>query len=102
MNPSPEERPVRAASTLILLRDAADGVEVLMLKRHGLSETLGGAFVFPGGKVDAEDAARGVDEKWALAEAKAIDGPVRAILPLYETEVRGTAMLKRMADQLFA
>ena len=29
MNPSPEERPVRAASTLILLRDAADGVEVL-------------------------------------------------------------------------
>jgi len=57
MNPSPEERPVRAASTLILLRDAADGVEVLMLKRHGLSKTLGGAFVFPGGKVDAEDAA---------------------------------------------
>jgi arsenite-transporting ATPase len=29
------------------------------------------------------------------------DGMVRAILPLYETEVRGTAMLKRMADQLF-
>ncbi len=28
-------------------------------------------------------------------------GQVRAILPLYETEVRGTAMLKRMADQLF-
>jgi len=30
------------------------------------------------------------------------DGMVRALLPLYETEVRGTAMLKRMADQLFA
>jgi arsenite-transporting ATPase len=30
------------------------------------------------------------------------DGMVRAILPLYETEVRGSAMLKRMADQLFA
>jgi arsenite-transporting ATPase len=30
------------------------------------------------------------------------DGKVRALLPLYETEVRGTAMLKRMADQLFA
>jgi arsenite/tail-anchored protein-transporting ATPase len=29
------------------------------------------------------------------------DGMVRAILPLYETEVRGSAMLKRMADQLF-
>jgi len=33
---------------------------------------------------------------------KEFDGMVRAILPLYETEVRGTAMLKRMADQLFA
>ncbi len=30
------------------------------------------------------------------------DGQVRALLPLYETEVRGAAMLKRMADQLFA
>ncbi len=33
---------------------------------------------------------------------KEFDGQVRAILPLYETEVRGTAMLKRMANQLFA
>jgi len=32
---------------------------------------------------------------------KEFDGQVRALLPLYETEVRGTAMLKRMADQLF-
>jgi len=30
------------------------------------------------------------------------DGMVRAILPLYETEVRGSAMLQRMANQLFA
>jgi anion-transporting ArsA/GET3 family ATPase len=33
---------------------------------------------------------------------KEFDGRVRALLPLYETEVRGTAMLKRMAGQLFA
>jgi arsenite-transporting ATPase len=32
---------------------------------------------------------------------KEFDGQVRALLPLYETEVRGTAMLKRMADELF-
>lgn len=47
---------VRAASTLILLRDADHGPQVLMLKRHGLSDVLGGAFVFPGGKLDAQDA----------------------------------------------
>lgn len=29
------------------------------------------------------------------------DGQVRALLPLYETEVRGVEMLKRMADALF-
>lgn len=33
---------------------------------------------------------------------KEFDGQVRALLPLYETEVRGVPMLKRMADQLFA
>jgi arsenite-transporting ATPase len=30
------------------------------------------------------------------------DGQVRALLPLYETEVRGVPMLQRMANQLFA
>ncbi len=32
---------------------------------------------------------------------KEFDGQVRAILPLYETEIRGVPMLKRVADQLF-
>jgi len=30
------------------------------------------------------------------------DGQVRALLPLFETEVRGVPMLRRMADVLFA
>jgi arsenite/tail-anchored protein-transporting ATPase len=33
---------------------------------------------------------------------KEFDGQVRAILPLYETEIRGVPMLKRMADALFS
>jgi 8-oxo-dGTP pyrophosphatase MutT (NUDIX family) len=40
----------------MMLRDRGDGLEVFLLKRHGLSDVLGGAFVFPGGKVDALDA----------------------------------------------
>ena len=48
--------PVRPAATVILLRDGVSGLEVFLLKRHGLSDVLGGAFVFPGGKVDAADA----------------------------------------------
>jgi 8-oxo-dGTP pyrophosphatase MutT (NUDIX family) len=37
------------------LRDAAEGLEVFLLRRHAQSAVLGGAYVFPGGKVDAED-----------------------------------------------
>lgn len=48
--------PPRPAATVIMLRDAAQGLEVFLLKRHGLSDVLGGAYVFPGGKLDANDA----------------------------------------------
>jgi 8-oxo-dGTP pyrophosphatase MutT (NUDIX family) len=49
------ETPVRDASTVVLLRDAQDGLEVFLIKRSGLSDVLGGAYVFPGGKLDAAD-----------------------------------------------
>lgn len=49
--------PPRAAATVVMLRDGAAGLEVFLLRRHGLSDVLGGAHVFPGGKVDADDAA---------------------------------------------
>lgn len=48
--------PPRPAATVVLLRDAPAGLEVFLMKRHGLSDVLGGAYVFPGGKVDAADA----------------------------------------------
>lgn len=49
--------PVRSAATVVMLRDAPQGLEVFLIRRHGLSDVLGGAYVFPGGKVDALDAA---------------------------------------------
>ena len=48
--------PPRPAATIVMLRDGADGLEVFLLKRHGLSDVLGGVHVFPGGKVDLRDA----------------------------------------------
>jgi 8-oxo-dGTP pyrophosphatase MutT (NUDIX family) len=50
------ETPPRDAATVVMLRDAPGGLEVFLLQRHGLSDVLGGAYVFPGGKIDAEDA----------------------------------------------
>jgi 8-oxo-dGTP pyrophosphatase MutT (NUDIX family) len=45
----------RDAATVLLLRPAEQDFEVFMVKRSGLSDVLGEAHVFPGGKVDAAD-----------------------------------------------
>ncbi len=45
----------RPAATLILLRDSPAGPEVLMLQRTQSAVFLGGAYVFPGGSLDATD-----------------------------------------------
>lgn len=44
----------RPASTVIVLRDTTDGLEVL-LGRRPVHQAFGGAWVFPGGAVDPED-----------------------------------------------
>jgi 8-oxo-dGTP pyrophosphatase MutT (NUDIX family) len=49
------ETPAPSAS-VVLLRDGPGDLEVFLLRRHSQSFVLGGAYVFPGGKVDAEDA----------------------------------------------
>ena len=48
--------PPRPAATVIMLREGVDGLEVFLIKRHVKSNVLGGAYVFPGGKVDKLDA----------------------------------------------
>lgn len=46
----------RPAATVIVLRPSAEGLEVFCVLRHQKSGFLGGAVVFPGGKVDPKDA----------------------------------------------
>lgn len=45
------------AASLILLRDGADGPEVLMVRRHEGLRFAPGATVFPGGRLDPDDQA---------------------------------------------
>ena len=47
--------PAIPAATVVLLRDGADGVETLMLRRNSKLAFAGGAWVFPGGRIDPED-----------------------------------------------
>lgn len=55
-NEIPEARP---AATLILLRDTDDGMQVLMVRRNATLKFYGGAWAFPGGRVDPEDCVEG-------------------------------------------
>ncbi len=52
----------RPAATVIVLRDSAEGPEVFLVRRHEGTAFMGGAHVFPGGRVD--DADREADPSW--------------------------------------
>jgi len=54
---------LRAAATVLVLRDGAMGPEVFMVRRHDRSAFMGGAHVFPGGAVDAADR-DAADSQW--------------------------------------
>jgi 8-oxo-dGTP pyrophosphatase MutT (NUDIX family) len=57
------------AATVVLGREGAEGLEVLMLRRNS-KLAFGGMWVFPGGRVDEADRATGDDEvSWARAAA---------------------------------
>ena len=55
LNQTAVDTPPRPSSTVLLLRDGAAGIEVLMQRRHEKNEQWAGAYVFPGGKVDRAD-----------------------------------------------
>jgi 8-oxo-dGTP pyrophosphatase MutT (NUDIX family) len=48
-------QPPKPAATLLLLRDGEQGPEIFCVERNKASRFLGGALVFPGGKVDPQD-----------------------------------------------
>ena len=46
---APVARPLRAAATVVVMRDGEQGIEVLMLRRTESRDQASGAWVFPGG-----------------------------------------------------
>jgi 8-oxo-dGTP pyrophosphatase MutT (NUDIX family) len=52
----------RPAATVVVLRDRSTGPEVFMVRRHEGTAFMGGAHVFPGGRVDAGD--HGGSDAW--------------------------------------
>jgi 8-oxo-dGTP pyrophosphatase MutT (NUDIX family) len=66
----PAAAPAAPAATVVVARvvpdDGQGAFEVYLVKRHGRSGFMAGAHVFPGGRVDDDDAAEGAD-RFALA-----------------------------------
>ncbi|MDQ3060421.1 MAG: MBL fold metallo-hydrolase [Pseudomonadota bacterium] len=56
LHPAREPVPTRPAATVLLLRDTDQGLEVLMTRRSMTASFVPGAYVFPGGGIDAADA----------------------------------------------
>ena len=87
--------PPRASATVVLLRDAPQkGLEVFLLRRHMASAVLGGAYVFPGGKLDDADcdpalhAHMGTDPHVLHRALGEPDLPVTTAVGLYVAAVR--------------
>ncbi|MDZ4825369.1 MAG: NUDIX domain-containing protein [Actinomycetota bacterium] len=60
------------AATVVLLRDGETGLEVLLGKRSSKLAFHGGAWVFPGGRIDPEDYADDADDVVAAARRAAV------------------------------
>src|SRR5262245_7650861 len=85
MNARPERRALdaaaaaavvaRLAATTLIVRDGSEGFEVLMVRRSPQASFMPGAYVFPGGAVDAADADAGglCDETAAALQARVGD-----------------------------
>ena len=74
----PDPNPPTPAATVVCLRDAPSGIEVLLLRRRAKG-AFGGFWVFPGGKIDPEDVRPGdVDELAAARRAAVREAAVEA------------------------
>ena len=72
----------RQAASIIVLRDSAAGPEVLLVQRNPSQRFMGGAWVFPGGAVHAEDADHAAAAVRELREEAGIALPAGAtVLP---------------------
>jgi len=60
------------AATVVLIRDGSDTCEVLLVRRNVQLSFHGGAWVFPGGRVDSGDYAGAADDALAAARRAAV------------------------------
>jgi len=68
----PQPATAHPAATVVLLRDGPQSCEVLLVRRNAQLAFHGGAWVFPGGRIDASDHARGGSDPISAARHAAV------------------------------
>jgi recombination protein RecT len=98
----PQREPVRplSAATVLLLRDAPDhgGLEVLMTRRSGQASFAPGAYVFPGGGIEALDADPATHGAAARRPTQSDEHLTQAIAAIRESFEELGVLLARHAD----
>jgi 8-oxo-dGTP pyrophosphatase MutT (NUDIX family) len=96
----PEARPPRLSATVLLVRDAAAGLEVFMVERHHQIDFATGALVFPGGQVDAADADAALAARCAGVQSLDADARVLRVAAIRETfEESGVLLARRRGER---
>lgn len=96
LHPQREPAVPRPAATVLLLRDGPAGLEVLMTRRSPTASFAPGAYVFPGGGIDTQDA-----QAHALAARRPSQGEqqlTQAIAAIRESFEELGILLARHAD----
>ena len=91
----------RQAASLILLRDTDTGPEVLLVERNPKQRFMGGAWVFPGGAVHAEDDGHAGAAVRELEEEAGIELPLDAELILFSRWITPTEVKIRFDTWFF-
>jgi 8-oxo-dGTP pyrophosphatase MutT (NUDIX family) len=93
----PAEVEPRPSATVVLLRDCGQGIEVLLVRRNPRLEFHGGAWAFPGGRIEPEDI--GPDGDLVRAARSAAAREAREEVGL-EPQPNGLVLLSRWTTPL--
>jgi recombination protein RecT len=100
LHPPRPPAPTLSAATVLLLRDAPDhsGLEVLMTRRSGQASFAPGAYVFPGGGIEALDADPATHGAAARRPTQSDEHLTQAIAAIRESFEELGVLLARHAD----
>jgi glyoxylase-like metal-dependent hydrolase (beta-lactamase superfamily II)/8-oxo-dGTP pyrophosphatase MutT (NUDIX family) len=98
IHPQREPAALKAAATVLLLRQSAQGLEVLMTRRSQQASFAPGAFVFPGGGIDPLDGSAQVHARCSKRPDQDAQAMTQALAAIRESFEELGILLARRPD----